>query len=198
MKLDSWKHISYYLNNFLRTEYESNTRYWEQMTLDLHQAFRIGARRIAQEERKYTELHRAHGIEESHWLLLTQEEYWTPDQSRAIRSILANTVEVSMTIAGMPSIPLPGQYVAAVIAECVAPANRMLACTKAPDTFDATDASGLLGTSEIKEMTVQQMMSLVIAYSGASTLEPAAHKLPGETVEAVKKANESKRKKAMS
>ena len=166
--------------------------------MELHQAFRIGAKKIAQDQRRYSELHKSYGIEEVHWNLLTQDEYWTPDQARSVRSILANVVEVSMTIAGMPSIPLPGQYVAAVIAEVVAPCNRMLACSKSPDTFDATAASGLLGTSEVKQMELHQLIALTLAYSAGFPDEPPAHKLPEETVEMVKEANTSKRKKALS
>ena len=163
--------------------------------MDLHQAFKIGARRIAKDEKRYTDLHKAHGIEEAHWNLLTRREYWTPDEARAIRSILANVVEVSMTIAGMPAIPLPGQYVAAIIAEVVAPCNYMLAAVKAPDTFDALDASGLLQTSEVKTMEVHQMMALVVAYSGGYGDEPDEHRLPRAVTEAVETANTSKRTK---
>ena len=165
--------------------------------MDLHVAFKVGARKLAEADRQYTELHKAHGIEETHGKLLTQEEYWTPDQARAIRSILASVVEVSMTIAGMPPIPMPGQYVAAVIAVIVAPCNRMVACVKAPDTFDASDASGLLGTSEVKDMPPQQLMALVLAYSGDYAAEPKAHLLPPEIVESVSRENKSTRKKAL-
>lgn len=160
--------------------------------MNLHQAFKIGARRIAKDEKIYTDLHKSHGIEQAHWELLTQYEYWSADQSRAIRSILANVVEVSMTIAGMPAIPLPGQYVAAVIAEVVAPCNWMVAAVKAPDTFDATDASGLLGDSEVKPLEYQQMMALILAYGGGSEREPA-DKLPVAVSEKVKEANKSTR-----
>lgn len=160
--------------------------------MDLHKAFRMGAKKLAQASGEYTELHKSHGIDQSHWELLTQEEYWTPDQARAIRSILANTVEVSMTIAGMPAIPLPGQYVAALISEVVSPANRLLACVKAPDTFDATDASGLFGTHQVKDMSTQQLMSLVIAYSGEMDKEPTAHRLPRDVGQAVAAENQSK------
>lgn len=103
-----------------------------------------------------------------------------------------------MTIAGMPPIPLPGQYVAAVIAEVVSPQNRMIACTKAPETFDASDASGLLGTSEVTDMSTQQMMALVLAYSGSYLPEPPAEKLPGEVTEEVEEINKSRRKKVLS
>ena len=166
--------------------------------MDLHSAFKIGARRIAKDDKQYTDLHKAHGIEQAHWELLTQGEYWTPDQSRAIRSILANVIEVSMTIAGMPAIPLPGQYVAALIAEVVAPCNYMIAAVKAPDTFDATDASGLLGGAEVRTMEYQQLMALVIAYAGGYGEEPHGHQLPRSVKEKVTQANESKRTKKVS
>lgn len=157
--------------------------------MDIHRAFQQGAQAIASNEAKYTTLHKGHGIEEHHWELLTQNEYWSPDQARQIRAILASIVEVAMTIAGMPAIPMPGQYVAAVISEVVAPCNRLLACTKAPETFDAMDASGILGTHEIKTMSTQQLMALVIAYSGGVKREPHAHKLPRDVVENVRRAN---------
>jgi hypothetical protein len=165
--------------------------------MDLHLAFKIAARKIAQQDRAYTELHKAHGIEETHWELLTQAEYWTPDQARAIRSILANVSEVSMTIAGMPAIPLPGQYVAALIAEVVAPCNWMLASIKAPDTFDAFDATGIMDDVEVEPMKHEQMMALVLAYGGGYTQEPTRLKLKPEIVEEVKKANQSTKSKAL-
>ena len=166
--------------------------------MEILKAFRYGAKKLAAAHGEYSEFHRSHGIQQQHWELLTTDEYWTPDQARAIRSILANVVEVSMTIAGMPSIPLPGQYVAAVIAEVVNPVNRMLACVKAPDTFDAMDASGLTGPTEVKEMKVQQMMALVLAYSGEYEREPVEGRIDKEVAESMKQTNKSKTKKALS
>ena len=164
--------------------------------MDIHQAFKVGAKIIAAHEKAYTTLHKAHGLEQAEWELITQSEYWSIDQARQVRSILASVVEVSMTIAGMPAIPLPGQYVAAVIAEVVAPCNRMVACTKAPDTFDAAEASGILSTHEVKDMSVQQLMALVLAYSGGFPEEPAAHRLPKELGTQIQAENVSKRKSA--
>lgn len=163
--------------------------------MDLHSAFKIGARRIAKDEKRYTDLHKAHGIEQAQWELLTQREYWTPDQSRAIRSVLSNVIEVSMTIAGMPAVPLPGQYVAALIAEVVAPCNYMIAAVKAPDTFDATDASGLLGGMEVRSMEYPQLMALILAYAGGYGDEPKGAELPRELEDKVSKANQSTRTK---
>lgn len=163
------------------------------MKLDLHNAFKIGARRIAKDDRAYTDLHKEHGINDADWRLLTQDEYWTPDQARAVRSILANAIEISMTIAGMPAIPLPGQYVAALISEVVSPCNYMLACVKAPDTFDATDASGLMVESQVRTMDVTQLMALTIAYAGGYTSEPQNHVIPKLVADRVAEANESKK-----
>lgn len=162
--------------------------------MDLLNAFKIGAQRIAKDQKRYADLHKSHGIEESHWNLITSREYWTPDESRAVRSILANVVEVSMTIAGLPAIQLPGQYVAAVIAEVVSPCNWAVAALKAPDTFDAFDASGLAGPTEQKPMEWPQMFSLVLAYGGAYGSEPV-ERIPAEVVEQVSKANTSTRTK---
>lgn len=166
--------------------------------MNIHNAFMIGAKKIAQAERQYTDLHKAHGILESDWQLLTQPEYWTPDQARSIRSILANVIEVSMTIAGMPAVPMPGQYAAALISEVVSPCNRLLATTKAPDTFDACAASGMMETHEVKPMSVQQLMALVLAYSGGSNQEPQRHVISDEVRDSVMRENESKRAKAQS
>lgn len=165
--------------------------------MNLHNTFKIGAQKLAQAQRKYTELHKSHGIDEAHWELLTSEEYWTPDQARAIRSILASVLEVSMTIAGMPAIPLPGQYAAALITEVVSPCNRLLACTKAPDTFDAFDASGLLKDHEVRTMPATQLMALTIAYSGGTNHEPQRDVLPRDIVDDISKQNQTKRVKAL-
>lgn len=157
--------------------------------MNIHDAFKIGAKQLAFNQRQYSELHKSHGIEPAQWDLLTQDEYWTPDQARQIRSILANVLEVSMTIAGMPAVPLPGQYAAALIAEVVAPANRLLACMKCPDTFDAFNASGVNQTFEVKDMPKEQMMSLVLAYSGEYPGEPQRGRIPREVGELMQQEN---------
>lgn len=100
-----------------------------------------------------------------------------------MRAVLANCLEVSMTIAGMPAIPLPGHYTAALIATVVSPSNQLIACCKAPDTFDAVAASGLQETVVVKPMKLEQLMSLVMAYAGGIGAEPPAHKIPIEVSE---------------
>ena len=155
--------------------------------MDLHKSFRMGAERLASAQ--YGEMHKEYGISEVDWALVTQEEHWTHEQMRQSRSVIASIVEVALTVVGMPPVPLPAQYVAAVIAIVVAPANRLVAAMKAPDTFDAFAASGLQETIEVKPATREQMMSLVIAYSGGFGGEPMP-RVQGEVVEMTRKANE--------
>ena len=156
------------------------------MTMQLHQAFRAGAEILARNNCTYGSQHQSHGLNESEWNLLTQREHWTADESRRIRSILAAVVEVCMTTMAMPAQPLPAQYVAAVIAIIVAPANRIMAAFKAPDTFDATSAAGLTEPFEIKPVRPEQMISLVMAYSGGYGGQPAMDMLPREVLEMTK------------
>jgi hypothetical protein len=156
---------------------------------DLHMSFRLGAESLVRGSTDYTELHRSHGITQADWDLLSQNEPWTPEQVRQVRSVLASVIEVCMTIAGLPPVPLPGQYAAAVIAIVVAPANRFLAAQKVPETFDAVSASGLEGAIDIKPVRQETMFGLVMAYSGGYGGEPMK-RLPSEANELRKKGNE--------
>ena len=155
--------------------------------MDLHKSFRMGAELLAGSQ--YAKLHKEFGIAETDWLLITQEEHWTPSQQRTARAVIAQVVEVALQVSGMPPVPLPAQYVAAVIAIVVAPANRLVAAMKAPDTFDAFQASGLAQTVEVVPASREQMMSLVMAYSGGFGGEPA-QRIDPSIVQLVKKGNE--------
>jgi len=157
------------------------------VTSPLHNSFRAGAERLARANCEYQEIHRSHGISHEDWALLTQEEHWTPDQSRSVRSILASVIEVCMTIVALPAVPLPGQYAAAVIAICVSPANRMIAAFKCPDTFDAGFAAGIEQPFQVVPMRPEQMIALVMAYSGGYGGQPALGRLPQEVSEIQKK-----------
>jgi len=158
------------------------------MTLDLHQSFRRGAESLVHGTHAYSAVHREHGISQVDWELLTDEQPWSVEESRRIRSVLAATIEVCMTVSGMPPVPLPAQYAAAIIAVVVAPANRMVAAMKCPDTFDAHTASGLMGTAQVVRPSTEQMMALVMAYSGGYGSEPMK-RLDNEIVELVRKEN---------
>ena len=153
------------------------------MTQQIHSAFRSGAEILAKANCRYTAVHRAHGISQTEWELLTQEEHWTQDEARQIRSILSSVIEVCMSVIAMPAVPLPGQYAAAVISICVAPANRIIAAFKCPDTFDATAAAGVTEPFEVKPMRPEQIIALVLAYSGGYGGQPAMERLPREVAE---------------
>ena len=140
------------------------------MTTDLHRAFRSGAEILV--GRTYGSLHAEYGISQVDWELITQDRMWTPQEATMARAILAQVTEVSLTIAGIPPTTLPVQYVAAVIAIIVSPANRMVACLKAPDTFDGVMASGLKGAVEVQPAERETIMGLVMAYSGGFGGEP--------------------------
>lgn len=156
------------------------------MTQDIHQSFRIGAEALAVSAGKYSAVHRQHGLTKDDWNLFTQSRHWTPEEARQIRSVMASVVEVSLTIAGMPAVPLPGHYVAAVIAICVAPANRFVACTKVPDTFDTFAASGIHEEIVVQPMRTETMMALVLAYSGNFGNEQPMSRLPEIVAETMK------------
>ena len=89
-----------------------------------------------------------------------------------VRAILAQCLECTLAISGIPATTLPAQYAAATIAIIVAPANRMVACLKAPDTFDAVAASGLTQDVDIRPAERETLMALVMAYSGGYGSEP--------------------------
>lgn len=164
--------------------------------MDVHNAFRLGAEQLARGSMAYGEIHRSHGLLQPDWELFTQGEPWTPEQARRIQGILGNIIEVCLTISGMPAVPLPGQYAAAVIAICVGPANRMLAANRVPETFDAVAASGLLGPMEVRPMKRETMMALVLAYSGGFGDEPPMERLPSAVKGAMVSASAGKRSAA--
>jgi len=122
-------------------------------------------------EATFSTIHAQYGINPAHHELLTQPEPWNQDQASQVRGILSDYVNISCTIAGIPADPLPGHYVAALIARVVAPANWLVAATRAPDTFDALAASGIEGRTEVRPFSRQQMISLVMLYAGGYNLE---------------------------
>lgn len=133
--------------------------------MDIMKMMAIGAFSLVRLGRTWTARHAALGFSQADWELLVQEEYWTPAERRRVRSILADAVNVSLERAGLPSEALPGQYVAAVIVFLVSPSNRLVAAYRAPETYNAVDASGLAGPPELVVMPNWQLVALVLAYS---------------------------------
>lgn len=136
------------------------------MTTALFDIFRQGASVLCTPAMEYAEIHAQHGLTAEEWRIATSKDLWSPNERRQVRSVLGEIIQISVTIAGLPPVPLPGQYIAAVICSVVSPCNRMVAAVRAPESYDAVDASGLSGSVEIEPMAVEQMISLVLAYSG--------------------------------
>lgn len=147
---------------------------------NLFEGFRRGALMLAANNCVYTQYHKEYGIAQAEWEMLTQDEPWTLSQRQQVRSQIAEVVNISLTIAGLPAMALPAQYVAAVIVTVVSPTNRFVAATRAPEAFDALAASGLNEAFEIRPVTIETMQSLVIAYSGTVKSEPAGQVVPKE------------------
>jgi len=144
------------------------------MSANLFDAFRIGARQLAGPTRDYANLHAEHGLTKPEWDLLVQNDPWNVEQRRQAKSTLSECLQISLTLAGLPAMALPGQYVAACIVEIVSPVNRLVAAAKAPEAYDAVMASGLeTEESEIRPISPEQMISMVIAFSGFADAQPA-------------------------
>lgn len=145
--------------------------------------FRQGAKVLATDGMKYEKIHGTWGLHSSDWELLTSEHPWNQEQRRAVKTILTDVLNISLTISGLPAMPLPSEYVAAVIATLVHPVNRIVAATRAPETYSAVDASGLQGTIQIVPAKIETMISLVIAYTGGETKQPMNAKPASEKLD---------------
>lgn len=139
---------------------------------DVAKMMAVGAYELARFGAAHTPKHAAAGFSAAEWELLTSREPWGPTEGKNVRSILAEAVNVSLTMAGLPAVPMPAEYVAAVIYVLVAPVNRMVAASRAPEAYDAVKASGLAAPVEIEAVRQETMMSLVQAYSSGYLTDP--------------------------
>lgn len=151
----------------------------------LFEAFKQAGRSIATAHGTFGARQAEAGFTKPDYELLCQHTYWSIDQRRRIPSILANAVSISLSIAGLPPVPLPGHYVAAVIVNLVHPCNLLLACASAPESFDAMAASGLIEPTDVRSTTHEQLQGLMMAYLGDALLEPPGDELPVELDELV-------------
>lgn len=140
--------------------------------MDVMRMMLTGANALASLGVEHSSKHVAVGFSKAEWDLLTQADLWTPSDRRKVRSILAEAVNASLTIAGLPAVPLPAQYVAAVIATIVAVPNRLSAAMRAPEAYDAVAASGLVGPVEVEPVRIETMMALVMGYTSEQFVDP--------------------------
>ena len=81
--------------------------------------------------------------------------------------MIANAVSITLNVAGLPPLPLPGAYVAAVICKLCASCNRIVAAMNAPESFDAMTASGITAEPIVIITKREQMIALVVYFSSA-------------------------------
>lgn len=131
------------------------------------QLFLLGANELAIAGIEYGPDQQAAGFTQEEWLLLTSPECWTKSEQMKMPSIISNAISITLRTAGLPAVPLPGAYVAAVICKLVSPCNRLVAAASAPESFDAMSAVGLVAESMKVITTQEQMYALVIYFSSA-------------------------------
>ena len=131
------------------------------------QLFLLGANQLATTPTEYGTEQQAAGFTQDEWNLLTTDTCWTKAEQMKIPSILASAVSITLRIASLPAVPLPGAFVAATICKLVAPCNRILAAASAPESFDAMSAVGLTGESVAVMTTKEQMYALVVYFSSS-------------------------------
>ena len=155
--------------------------------MDLLRLFDIGAAELARDVAESAEV-RSADVSAAEWKLLTQKALWTPSQIRRVPQALADVVNASLTVAGIPAMELPGQYVAAVICRVVAVPNRLVAARQAPASFDGHAASGVEGAPAIVPVSRKQMIALVMVYSSNQVIDCSGNTLPDMVREEVQLA----------
>lgn len=131
------------------------------------QLFLLGANQLVASGTAYGPDQQAAGFTQEEWELLTQPECWTKAQQMKVPSVLAAAVSITLRVAGLPAIPLPGAFVAATICKMCAPCNRIVAAASSPESFDVMSASGITGDPVEIITTKRQMYSLVTYFSSA-------------------------------
>ncbi len=149
------------------------------------QLFLLGANELATSDIEYGSQQQSAGFTREEWELLTEPECWSKSEQMKVASILAAAVSITLRIAGLPAVPLPGAYVAAVICKLVAPCNRILAAASAPESFDAMSAVGLVSESVKVITSKEQMYALVVYFSSAEFGALETFRLDEETETAV-------------
>lgn len=148
------------------------------MHTSVMKAFTRAMRALATSYSEFNQDIAAAGVTETSWNLLISERIWTQKDGHAAISALMALYERAHTIAGIQKEALPGQFVAAIIAQLVSPGNWYTAVRLVPDTWDAIAAAGVNGPPEIKPMEKTQILSLVALYAGEWEGEPDEHMLP--------------------
>lgn len=131
------------------------------------QLFLLGANALWTMAIEYGVEQQEAGFSKEDWDLLVQAECWNNSERMKVASVLGNAVSITLRVAGLPAVALPGAFVAAVICKLCAPCNRLVAAMMAPESFDAMSAVGLTGESKDIITSKNQMLALVVYFSSA-------------------------------
>lgn len=149
------------------------------------QLFLLGANELATMGVAYGPDQQAAGFTQDEWTLLTQPECWTKAEQRKLKTVIQNAVSITLAVAGLPAVPLPGAFVAAVICKLCASCNRLVACMSAPESFDVMSAAGISANSVEIITTREQMMALVVYFSSADFTALQGFHLQGDVEEEI-------------
>ena len=71
------------------------------------------------------EWHSRAQISRGDWEIIKARNAWTPEQVRGARTAIDKLITASLTMSGLPPMPLAAEYIATVIAKCIQPCNWM-------------------------------------------------------------------------
>ena len=135
----------------------------------LFQMMRGGAAAIASLGGEFTAAHAEAGLLADDWAVLRSPKYWRREESIRSRAALSRLVEASFTLAGIPPVALPAEYVAATITEVVSPCNWIVAATQSQGALDGQVLATPTGDQQYQKETVsaERMIALVFQYHQA-------------------------------
>ncbi|QXP08666.1 MAG: external scaffolding protein [Arizlama microvirus] len=110
------------------------------------------------------------GITEHEYSLVYDNKPWRREHLRTVMKVLNALTFGTLEAVGIPvKIVAPTEYVAAIVATFVAPANRMIACiwlaTERQTGVGALQGAARHDTNEIKPSTADQLFALVCELS---------------------------------
>jgi hypothetical protein len=136
--------------------------------MNAFELFKNGAMALASPDGTfaYTDTHASYGVSKANWDKLRSKEPWTAPVRSQMKAALPEVLNIAYTVSGLPASRIPAEYIAAVVASVVSPANVLIAANIVPLGYDAAMASGLNGPSKIEDVTRERMIALCLAYAG--------------------------------
>jgi len=134
------------------------------------------------------------GITEHEYSLVYNKKPWRRQDLRTVMKVLNALTFGTLEAVGIPvKIVAPTEYVAAIVATFVAPANRMIACiwlaTERQTGVGALQGAARHATNEIQPSTADQLFALVCELSNSDESTEARKAFEANLGIAVDEAN---------